>query len=215
MARPISTAPLERAPDDPQAIGAMSSDLFSLGRAGEQIGWARRLTEHDPLQSSGWNSLGNAYCFAGRFEEADRAFLRGLEVDPGAEVVLRNRGLCLVRAGHAAEGLQLCLDPTAENGCRAFAYYALGQVAEAERTLDVLRAGATGNRVYFVARIYAAFGKKDEAFAWLERARAEHVRALNSLLASPELRSLHSDPRWEELLREMNLPVAPESSAHP
>jgi hypothetical protein len=51
-------------------------------------------------------------------------------------------------------------------------------------------------------------GDRDSAFAWLERARNEHAGDLLYVrAANPEMKSLHSDPRWAVFLRKMNLPA--------
>ncbi len=85
--------------------------------------------------------------------------------------------------------------------------FALGNNAEAQKALDALMLEARGDRPYMVAMVYAFFGDKDRAFEWLNRARTGHVRLLGGLKVDTFLRPLHSDPRWAELLRKMNLPV--------
>ena len=64
-----------------------------------------------------------------------------------------------------------------------------------------------GDFRYAIARVYSFRGEIDRAFEWLELAREGHVRMLNSLKVDTCFRPLHSDPRWAELLRKMNLPV--------
>ena len=59
---------------------------------------------------------------------------------------------------------------------------------------------------YFIAAVYVALGDKDEAFRILEKAVEEH-QLLTPLKVEPPLESLHSDPRWQALLRRMNFPT--------
>jgi hypothetical protein len=59
-----------------------------------------------------------------------------------------------------------------------------------------------------VAEIYAALGEKDEAFRWLDRAVAEHSAPIHGIGVRPEFRSLHSDPRFAEVLRRIGLDPA-------
>ena len=54
------------------------------------------------------------------------------------------------------------------------------------------------------ARIYAHLGEKDEAFEWLEKAFEER-ETISSLKVHPEWDPLRSDPRFQDLLRRMNL----------
>ncbi|MDQ6786398.1 MAG: hypothetical protein M3033_06215, partial [Acidobacteriota bacterium] len=56
-----------------------------------------------------------------------------------------------------------------------------------------------------IAVYYAKLGEKDEAFAWLEKAYQERFYALTILKVDPRFESLHSDPRYDDLLRRMGL----------
>jgi hypothetical protein len=60
---------------------------------------------------------------------------------------------------------------------------------------------------YFVARIYAALGDKDKAFAWLEKAYEDRSMAsgFGTIKTNPAYDPLRSDPRFQDLLRRMNL----------
>lgn len=59
------------------------------------------------------------------------------------------------------------------------------------------------------ARVYAALGEKNKAFALLERAYAEHRGGLPFINSYSEFDSLRSDPRYSDLERRIGLP--PES----
>ena len=85
--------------------------------------------------------------------------------------------------------------------------HALGNAGESQKALDELLAKPEGDLRYVIARVYSFRGETDRAFEWLEQAREGHVRMLNTLMVDPNFRPLHSDPRWAELLRKMNLPV--------
>jgi hypothetical protein len=56
-----------------------------------------------------------------------------------------------------------------------------------------------------IAAIYVAFGDKEEAFRWLERAYAEHSGILQWIAFLPEFRPLHSDARFPHLLRRIGV----------
>jgi len=57
-----------------------------------------------------------------------------------------------------------------------------------------------------MALIYAGLGGKDQAFEWLERAYDERDKGILFLMVDPPLDPLRSDPRFQDLLRRMNLP---------
>src|SRR5438876_1187545 len=56
-----------------------------------------------------------------------------------------------------------------------------------------------------IAAVYVAFGDKEEAFRWLERAFAEHSGILQWIAFLPEFRPLHSDVRFPHLLRRIGV----------
>jgi hypothetical protein len=56
-----------------------------------------------------------------------------------------------------------------------------------------------------IAAVYVAFGDKEEAFRWLERAFAEHSGILQWIAFLPEFRPLHSDLRFPHLLRRIGV----------
>ena len=79
--------------------------------------------------------------------------------------------------------------------------------ADAQQILDELRELSERNYVSAdcFAFIYIGLGEKDQAFASLDRAVAEHAPMLFWLKVDPMYDSLHSDPRFPSLLRKMRL----------
>jgi eukaryotic-like serine/threonine-protein kinase len=59
---------------------------------------------------------------------------------------------------------------------------------------------------YRIARFYAGLGDKDRAFEWLNTAYQERDFLLESLKTDFTMDSLHSDPRYAELIRKVGLP---------
>ena len=56
-----------------------------------------------------------------------------------------------------------------------------------------------------IALFYARLNRKDEAFAWLERAMNERSILFNYLVADPRFDNLRSDPRLPKLLGRVGL----------
>jgi hypothetical protein len=54
--------------------------------------------------------------------------------------------------------------------------------------------------------IYTGLGDKDMAFEWLERAYADRTARLSEL-PDPPFDDLRSDPRFQDLLRRVGLPM--------
>ncbi|MFY9531924.1 MAG: hypothetical protein WAR24_23725, partial [Candidatus Acidiferrales bacterium] len=81
--------------------------------------------------------------------------------------------------------------------------------AEAQKVLDKLNELSKQKYVPAVSRvgIYVGLGEKDKAFEWLERSYEERSigSALRNAKVDPVYDPLRSDPRFQDLLRRMNL----------
>ena len=90
----------------------------------------------------------------------------------------------------------------------ARAYALAGRAAEARQALAGLLAGAKRQYVSKgpIAAVYAAMGDKDQALAQLEQAYRDRSGSLAFLKVDPEMDSLRSEPRFQDLMRRMNFP---------
>jgi predicted Zn-dependent protease len=88
------------------------------------------------------------------------------------------------------------------------AYALSGKRADAQKVLLRLEGRWPHQHLgaYNVATIYAALGKKDQAFTWLNKAYDDRTVFLVGLKVDPEMDALRSDPRFKDLLRRMNFP---------
>jgi tetratricopeptide (TPR) repeat protein len=87
----------------------------------------------------------------------------------------------------------------------AYAYATSGRRNEA---LEILRDLKNPSNYAFsnaseIALIYVGLGEKDQAMSWLEKAYGERFNP--SVLARPCFDALHSDPRFQDLLRRIGL----------
>jgi tetratricopeptide (TPR) repeat protein len=91
-------------------------------------------------------------------------------------------------------------------GC---AYAASGKRDEAFHVLNELEERSKGRYVppYDIALIHVSLGHKGNAFTWLEKAFEEGSDFKDELRVAPILDSLHTDPRFHDLLRRMNIPA--------
>src|SRR5882724_7340171 len=88
-------------------------------------------------------------------------------------------------------------------------YGAIGKKSEAETVLHGLEQKAKSEYVspYLMATVYAGLGNREQAFVFLEKAYVEKSWDLALELQSDlRLDSLHSDPRFQNLLRRLNFP---------
>ena len=83
-----------------------------------------------------------------------------------------------------------------------------GRKHEAEELIDELKKTARNQYVsgWFFAHAYIGIGQKNQAIAWLERAYEEHDQWMVYVASNPVLDPLHSEPRFQALLRRMNFP---------
>lgn len=57
-----------------------------------------------------------------------------------------------------------------------------------------------------MALVYTGLGERDRALVWLERAYKDRSNFMSRLKVDPRFDPLRSDPRFQNLLRRMNLP---------
>jgi len=85
----------------------------------------------------------------------------------------------------------------------AYAYAVSGKLEEEKKGLAELQrlSGSEYTSPAMNAAVYVALGDKDQAFVWLEKGFKEHDQFIPRLKYDPRFNSLHSDPRFQELLR--------------
>jgi len=79
------------------------------------------------------------------------------------------------------------------------------------RVIEDLSARQPPRRAVVAAEAYTALGDKDQAFKWLFA--IQRGDGFNYAQVDPSLDTLHSDPRWKELLQRMNLPAVGHADA--
>lgn len=89
-----------------------------------------------------------------------------------------------------------------------YAYALSGRPGEAEKILNELKKqGRPGYPSFASAQICAALGRKEEALKWLQKAYEERSPEMFALDRESAFASLHSDSRFEELLRRIGRPT--------
>jgi hypothetical protein len=93
----------------------------------------------------------------------------------------------------------------------AYACAASGSRNEAQTILTRLKNLAKQRYVdpYEIAMVYAGLGENDAAFEWLERTYREHSMSVALFSSEPFLMKLHSDSRFQDLIRRAHLPTPP------
>jgi TolB-like protein/Tfp pilus assembly protein PilF len=179
----------------------------------EAIEEGKRAQELDPLSPETTKALGATYFFAGRHDEAIRQYKRALEIDPNFAPVHDLLADSYAQKGMHREAIEarrryLSLtgdEDAAEELARDFAAsgYEKAMRALYRKTLDFTEEAAKYEYVSSVrfAVLHAQLGRKDEAFAWLEKAFEERQPWLGLLKVDPQFEPLRSDPRFGEMVR--------------
>ena len=188
--------------------------LATLGRFDESISQLERARALDPLSPGITSDLALAHVLKGDYDRATVELDRALTLDPAYWVprlvrtwMYERKGdfVAAVREAEAVDPQQA--GPVALAGL-ARAYALAGRKADARRTLrelETLSRTAHVSQVFF-AEVHAALGENDLAFEWVRKGQQEKSNGL-ALWAKegPALDPLRSDPRYEQLLRDLNL----------
>jgi serine/threonine protein kinase/Tfp pilus assembly protein PilF len=181
----------------------------ALGQLPEAIAALRKAVESDPLSALAWFFLGDALTANGEFAAAREALARSLEIDPGSWFGLQGVVRLELLEGHASQALAITRqikDPIWNNYCLAATEHALNHARESDQALDRLIAKYSQAAAFQIAELYALRSESDKALEWLERAYRQHDNGIADIKTSPMLSTLHGDPRFEAILRKMNLP---------
>jgi tetratricopeptide (TPR) repeat protein len=188
--------------------------LFVRGRFDDAVAEARRAVELEPHSVSVVTRLGQFLCHVGRYEEAIPQLRKAIELDPShwyAHHMLAEAYRLNCMYPEAIAALETALALAGPHPWNLFSlagtYAASGRTGEAEAIYDELLARSRREHVPPIVFVWlnAVLGRKDEAFEWLDRAYEERDPLLalikHLLLCDP----LRDDPRFEDLLRRMNL----------
>jgi serine/threonine protein kinase/Tfp pilus assembly protein PilF len=188
--------------------------LVSAGRMEEGIEESKRARELDALSLETNAMAGQNFYFAHQYDLAIDTLRKTLDMEPNYWIARTLLGFSYEAKGdfpHAvAEGekarkietsIPLALSELGH------AYAVSGRKREAEQTLKELQDWSKQSYVpaYNFAEVYIGLGEKEQAFASLEKAYADRSLYLTFLKDDPQFDSLHSDPRYKDLLRRVGL----------
>ncbi|HKN64903.1 MAG TPA: tetratricopeptide repeat protein [Gemmatimonadaceae bacterium] len=187
-------------------------NLVNRGRFEEAIVELTQARMLDPLSAPVRMQLGRAYVAAHRTNDAIAVLRAAIELNPQFAAAHAQLGEAYLQRGHASEALAAFRRAVALSGARDSANlaYALAMTGDAAAAKLLLRALlAVPQRSYLppvpVAKAYVALNDADAAFGWLKRGRDEHASQMRTIRVTPGFDRLHSDPRWEPLLRQIGL----------
>jgi pentatricopeptide repeat protein len=185
--------------------------LYALQRFDEAATQARRAVELDPASPFINTWAAAAYIFARRGEEGMASLRKALELDPSyydARIVLARTYVSNGQYEQAIAELQKGLpyaDTPSTLGALVHAYARAGNRQKALQVLDELK--QFGSPTFILVWAHAGLGDKDEAFKWLEKSYEERRQRMVWLNVDPFLDPLRSDPRFDDFVRRIGLPM--------
>jgi TolB-like protein/tetratricopeptide (TPR) repeat protein len=186
--------------------------LALMGRYEEAYTELQRAIRLDPDWSNTHFGLEFVYWAGRRYDRAIERGKKALELDPHSVQARTFLGMsCTANSMYELaistlrEAVELSNSAPVPVASLAEAYAAAGSVDETHKLLQELLKPPHVTS-YFVARIYAALGQKDEALRRLETGYRERTEWLGMLKVDARLDGLRSDPRFQDLMMRMNFP---------
>jgi TolB-like protein/Flp pilus assembly protein TadD len=201
-------------PNYPTAHHWYSRYLRGIGRMDEAYREIKRAEELDPLSLVIINNVAEIYIDRGDLNSANRECQRMINLDNGFWAAHQTLGIVLVKQGRyddalveAQKSTQLSPRSNASLALLGHIFARLGRRTEADAVIKELEKRYTDKSAdgRDLAVVYEGFDDKDQAFAWLEKAFADHSVMLAFLRLEPLLEPLQSDPRWKDLERRVGI----------
>jgi len=189
--------------------------LSGLGRSAEAIREIERARELDPSSTSIIADEGNILLVAGKREQARGVLKQLASSDPPFISTHRYLATLYLSDGEFQpylNELSKCASLTRDQeqldivsaGEKAFAAGGPRAMLEAMRGVEERYASPQRPRNYQFAVICALLGDKNKALDYLHAAVENRESDVLVMSCSPELNSLHDDPRWKSLLKQVH-----------
>jgi len=200
-------------PTDANAHQSYGITLSEVGRFEEAITESKRAVELDPLSLPSSRALGQTFYYARQYDQAIDQEQKALELDPNFFSAHLELGYAYLSKSMYSEGTAEFEKVLAMSRGNAglpdlgYAYAVAGSRTEAGKVLDRLNTRSKQKYVSPVdwAIIYTGLGEKNKAFQWLEKGYEDRSLTAWSIKVEPVFDPLRSDPRFQDLLRRMNL----------
>jgi serine/threonine-protein kinase len=203
---------------DPQSGDAVSGYsyfyLVPLRRLDEAIAMTGKALERDPLSPLFQFRLGYWYYFSRQYDRGLKQARNALELNPHYHLPYGVLSGCLFQTEKFMEAIrametyaQLAGRTPAALGFLAMIYAGAGRTVEAKKLLQELQ--ELEQKTYVppssFGSIYLGLGEIDKALDWYEKAIDERDSYILHLSVDPQYDRLRSHPRFQALLRKMNL----------
>lgn len=188
------------------------------GRLNDSISEMKTARELDPLSVIMAHTSGITYYWAGQYDRAIEEYKRELDLDANRTTVhdaladvYAKKGLYKIAIDEERQYLRVSGDDDSAAALEADFEkdgYAKARQNLTRKYLDLYTSVAEEQYVspLTFAVLYTDLGEKDKAFEFLEKSYQERSPWLVFLKTDPQFESLHSDPRFKDLVRRIGLP---------
>ena len=205
---------IELKPNYSTAHHWFGADLSNIKRFDESLVELRSAEELDPLSPIIGTNHADMLVFARRYEEGIAQYKRVLTRNPNFEYAHVALSRAYGSHGSYAEAIAEARTALELNvGSSTKGYLGLwlaksGKRDEATKLLRELEQESTRGYVqnYTLALIHLGLGNKQQALNYLEKHMLSRAETANTYAVTPELDDLRSEPRFKEMLKQMNLP---------
>jgi tetratricopeptide (TPR) repeat protein len=206
---------IELNPNFADAHHAYAQFLATLRRPEEARAQIARAKQLAPLSGPVYVDAVWVYCLNREYDEAISEGRAGIGIDPQNPYIHLFLGIALAKKGQFAEAIaegeiaKKLDDSPLLNGFLGSIYAQSGKRAEAVKIRDTLEANMSRRFVcpYEIGTISLLLGNKDDAFRWYNKAIEVRSACMPFIWADPRLDSVHSDPRYQALVRKLNFPL--------
>ena len=206
---------IELSPNNPLAHQFYAPCLIAMGRHEEALSEIKRAQGLAPLSLPVNVQVARILFFVRGYDEAIEQCRKTLDMDPnfaGAHLFMgraykekRMYDKALVELRRARD---LLGDGAEVLSLIGYTCAVSGRPVEARKVLQEMQASSKEKYAspYHLAMVYAGLGEQSKALDWLEKAYADREGRMTLLQFAPEFDSLHSDPRFKDLVRRVGFP---------
>jgi len=180
-----------------------------IGRADAAATMAHRGISVDQLNPQAYRTLAIVLEDLHRYRESIEAANRSLSLGPKDVRQAAVRGRSLLHLGDVESARQSCNTPPLDwesHLCLAIAYDRLHRRSDAEAEVATMKADMGDASAYQYAEIYAQWGDIPKSLDWLETAYRLKDPGIAALKVDDFLGPLRKEPRFQEIVRKLNLP---------
>jgi tetratricopeptide (TPR) repeat protein len=206
---------IELNPNYPDPRAYYSHFLYMMKRPEEAMEQIERALELDPFTALFRAIYAMDLMYARRYDDAIEHLRETLRTAPNDWTALSTLRSAYHQKGMYEEALEIWKRSYVAKGDReaeealARGYAEAGYSGALSRVAETLiaRSRTTFVTPWQIGTLYTRAGKNDEALEWLEKAYEAHDGNMPYLSVDPIFDGLRDNPRFNELLRKMNLPV--------